>query len=132
MTNIITRIFGSPLFTWWHSATVGTRFLTATKGVKVGEDNQGNIYYTDKKGEHRWVIYKNGGVEASRIPAEWHGWMHKTVDTIPTESPSQVKEWQKDHQENLTGTKAAYVPNGFLNADGSRVEHSADYESWRP
>ncbi len=132
MTNIITRFFGSPLFSWWNSATVGTRFMTATKGQKVGEDSQGNIYYTDKKGEHRWVIYKNGGVEASRIPAEWHGWMHKTIDTPPSESAPQTKEWEKEHVPNLTGTKAAYIPKGFLNADGSRVEHSTDYEAWRP
>lgn len=132
MANIITRFFGSPLFTWWNSATVGTRFLTATKGQKVGEDGQGNIYYTDKKGEHRWVIYKNGGVEATRIPPEWHGWMHKTIDTPPSVSAPEVKTWEKEHQPSLTGTKDAYVPTGYINADGSRVDNSTDYEAWRP
>ena len=28
----------------------------------------------------RWVIY-NGVVEASRVPADWHGWLHYTNDT---------------------------------------------------
>lgn len=132
MTNIITRFFGSPLFTWWNSATVGTRIVTATTGVKVGEDSQGNIYYTDKKGERRWVIYKNGGVEASRIPAEWHGWMHKTFDTPPTVSAPEIKNWEKDHQPNVTGTGEAYIPKGFLNEDGTRVDHSTEYQAWRP
>lgn len=132
MANIITKIFASPLFTWWNSATVGTRFFTATKGIKVGEDSQGNIYYTDKAGERRWVIYKNGGIEASRIPPEWHGWMHKTIDTPPSVSAPAIKEWEKDHVPNQTGTAAAYVPEGFLNADGSRVDHSTEYEAWRP
>jgi NADH:ubiquinone oxidoreductase subunit len=106
--------------------------MTATRGKKVGEDSQGNIYYTDKKGERRWVIYKNGGVEASRIPPEWHGWMHKTINTPPSESVPAYKSWEKEHQPNLTGTKAAYVPKGFLHTDGSRVDHSTEYEAWRP
>ena len=35
-------------------------------------------------------------------------------------------EWQKDHQENKTGTKEAYSPNKY------KVQTKADYESWHP
>ena len=33
------------LLTWWNSQTIGTQVFTARKGTKVGEDDQGNVYY---------------------------------------------------------------------------------------
>jgi hypothetical protein len=30
------------LVTWWNGQTLGTQIFTARKGVKVGEDDQGN------------------------------------------------------------------------------------------
>ena len=74
------------LVTWWNGQTIGTQIFTARKGVKVGEDDQGNVYYTTRDGGRRWVIY-NGEVEASRISADWHGWLHHTFDQPPTEAP---------------------------------------------
>ncbi|TNE62039.1 MAG: NADH:ubiquinone oxidoreductase subunit NDUFA12 [Alphaproteobacteria bacterium] len=132
MAGLISKLFSSPIFTWWNTATVGTRVFTSRKGVKVGEDSQGNVYYKEKNGRRRWVIYKNGPVEASRVPADWHGWLHYTVDTPPTEKPFVVKSWEKDHVPNLTGTDGAYFPAGSLNAGGKRAATTADYEAWRP
>jgi len=130
MAGMISKLFSSPIFTWWNSATVGTRIFTSRKGVKVGEDSQGNIYYKEKDGRRRWVIYKNGPVEASRVPADWHGWLHHTIDTPPTEKPFEVKPWEKDHQPNLTGSAAAYVPPSLHG--GKRAATVAEYEAWRP
>ena len=31
--------------TWWNSQTLGTQLFTARRGVKVGADGQGNLYY---------------------------------------------------------------------------------------
>ena len=31
--------------TWWNSQTWGTQFYTWRKGEKVGEDEQGNVFY---------------------------------------------------------------------------------------
>ena len=66
---------------------IGTRLFTWMRGELVGSDAQGNKYYQDKRvipgrRRKRWVMY-NGVAEASRVPAEWHGWLHYTTDAIP-------------------------------------------------
>lgn len=132
MAGLISKLFASPIFTWWNSATFGTLLFTSRKGVKVGEDDQGNIYYQEKNGKRRWVIYKNGPVEASRVPADWHGWLHYTIDDIPSEKPLPTKDWEKDHLPNLTGTADAYFPGGAEQAGGTRAATTSDYEAWRP
>ena len=66
------------LFTWWNGQTLGTRLFTSRKGQKVGEDEQGNIFYETSDSKRRWVIF-NGPVEASRVSADWHGWLHHTM-----------------------------------------------------
>lgn len=114
--------------TWWNSQTWGTQFYTWRKGQKVGEDNQGNVFYRSTGGR-RWVIY-NGEAEASRVDPDWHGWLHFTYDEPPTKTPLAHKVWEKPHQENLTGTPAAYVPPGSLRR-ANPVERS-DYEAWVP
>ena len=76
------------ILTWWRGQTLNTQVWTALYGEKVGEDDQGNIYYQSKKGDRRWVIY-NGESEASRVPVEWHGWLHHTFKEPPTKDPMQ-------------------------------------------
>lgn len=129
MSGLISKLFSSPIFTWWNTATIGTVLFTRRKGEKVGEDDQGNVYYREKNGRRRWVIYKNGPVEASRVPAEWHGWLHYTVDETPIEKPLPVKSWEKEHMPNMTGTHDAYAP---LANQGVRQATASDYEAWRP
>lgn len=131
MSGLISKLFSSPIFTWWNSATFGTLLFTSRKGVKVGEDEQGNVYYQEKGGRRRWVIYKNGPVEASRVPADWHGWLHYTMDDVPSEKPLPTKDWEKDHLPNLTGSSEAYLPSG-AQAGGERAATASDYEAWRP
>ncbi|MBL4813755.1 MAG: NADH:ubiquinone oxidoreductase subunit NDUFA12 [Rhodobacteraceae bacterium] len=114
--------------TWWDGQTLGTQLFTWRKGVRVGEDSVGNIYYHTKDDSRRWVIY-NGSMDASRIDANWHGWLHKTFDEHPGENALVRKEWEKPHQENLSGTAAAYAPAGSIrNGGGGRK----DYEAWQP
>jgi NADH:ubiquinone oxidoreductase subunit len=125
------RDFFLTLFGWWHNATWGTQFFTWRKGVEVGKDDQGNRYYREKNGARRWVIYK-GDIEASRVPPEWHAWMHHTVDAPPTERPPVVKPWEKPHEANHTGTAMAYAPPGSLSAGGQRARASGDYKAWKP
>jgi NADH:ubiquinone oxidoreductase subunit len=121
----------SRLFVWWRDATPGTFVTTWFSGVKVGEDAFGNRYYQSKDGKRRWVIYA-GTVEASRVPPEWHGWMHHTFDKPPTEEPLKVQPWEVPHVPNLTGTKDAYHPEGSLWSGGKRPPATGDYEAWRP
>ena len=114
--------------TWWNSQTLGTQLFTWRKGEKVGEDNQGNVFYQSGEGK-RWVIF-NGEVEASRVDPDWHGWLHHTYDAPPTDKPLVHKEWEKPHQENLTGTPAAYAPPGSLRQ--ATPADRSDYEAWAP
>lgn len=132
MAGIIEKIFKSPILTWWNSEGVGTRFTTWRKGEKVGEDQQGNIYYRERGGKRRWVIYRNGPVEASRVPAEWHGWLHYMTDELPTEVDYSAKEWEQEHQANMTGSKDAYRPTGSMLSEGERTKTASDYEAWQP
>ena len=119
------------IFIWWQDQTIGTWLHTLLRGSRVGEDDQGNTYYQDKKTGRRWVIY-NGDIEASRVPPEWHRWLHYTCDEPPSEQPPLVKPWEKDHEPNLTGTVAAYVPPGSLSDPRPRDRATGDYEAWQP
>ena len=117
------------LLTWWNSQTLGTQIFTARKGIKVGEDEQGNVYYRTRDDKRRWVIY-NGECEASRISPDWHGWIHFTWDQPPSEAPLTRKAWELPHKENRTGLADAYVPSGSLRR-AAPVERR-DYEAWQP
>lgn len=123
--GVLTRIF-----TWWNEATAGTSLFTWWKGELVGNDQFGNRYYQEKRGRRRWVIY-HGAIEASAVPAEWHAWLHHTVDEPPLERPP-ARPWEKEHQPNPTGTADAYRLPGDLQAGGERDKATGDYEPWRP
>lgn len=119
------------IFTWWRDHTVGTWLYTKRNGKLVGEDDQGNTYYEDQKGRRRWVLY-HGEIEASRIPPEWHRWLHYTADEPPTTAPLPLQSWEKPHLPNLTGTSGAYFPPGSLTSPKPRPRTTGEYEAWRP
>lgn len=119
------------IFTWWNGQTMGTRLMTARQGVRVGEDEFGNCYYESRDGKRRWVIY-DGEVNASKVPASWHGWLHHTFAEPPTKEPLPVKSWEKQHIPNMTGTPDAYRPKGSLHGPGERSKATGDYEAWSP
>lgn len=116
---------------WWYGATIGTRVFSFFNGEKVGEDAQGNIFYQQKKGKKRWVIFKTE-IEASKIAPEWHMWLHHTVDYTPLQKKPDRKAWEKDLEQNMTGTVHAYFPTGSLNESGTRKKSTGDYEAWTP
>ena len=116
--------------------TITTRIHTLFFGKAVGEDSFGNRYFTEKsppgnRRAKRWVVY-NGMAEPSKVPAEWHGWLHGTIDFPPTQSSTHRHAWEKPHLPNLTGTKAAYLPPGHLSKGAKRAKSSADYTAWNP
>jgi len=119
------------LFTWWDGQSAGTRLWTWRKGVRVGADSQGNIYYRERKRDRRWVIY-NGEVDASRIPPEWHGWLHHTVDELPGESTHRRKKYEQPHLSNQTGTPNAYRPRGSILTGAGNPKAAGAYEAWKP
>ena len=115
--------------TWWNGSTLNTQLYTSRKGVKVGEDEAGNVFYQTRDGKRRWVIF-NGEAEASRVSPDWHGWLHHTFDEPPTERPLTRKPWEKPHSENLTGTPLAYAPTGSIRRADPAPR--SDYEAWQP
>jgi NADH:ubiquinone oxidoreductase subunit len=119
------------IFVWWRHATIGTLVQTWLSGRFVGADKFGNRYYQNKTGKRRWVIYA-GTVEASRVPPDWHGWLHHTFKEPPTVAPPPVKPWEKEYRPNLTGLPGAYRPPGSLAEGGERPPATGDYQAWKP
>ena len=120
------------IFTWWEGATIGTALYSARKGRFIAEDDTGNRYYESKKApRRRWVIYA-GGNDASNVPAEWHGWLHQTVEDIPDQSLPPARPWEVDYTPNLTGTGEAYRPAGAIEKGRNRARAGGDYEAWIP
>lgn len=117
------------LLTWWNGQTLGTQIYTWRKGIAVGTDDQGNRYYKTRDDTRRWVVF-NGEAEASRVPPDWHGWLHHTYAEPPTSAPLSHQAWEQPHQANLTGSAAAYAPAGSLRR--GVAEAPADYEAWVP
>lgn len=123
------------IFTWWEGATFGTWLGTATKGKRVGHDAEGNVYYEGGKTvgglPRRWVMY-NGLNDASRVPPEWHGWLHHMIDDVPENALPPAHIWEKAPSRNLTGTVHAYRPAGAPEAGGERAAATGDYQAWSP
>ncbi|WP_439109939.1 NADH:ubiquinone oxidoreductase subunit NDUFA12 [Lentibacter sp.] len=115
--------------TWWNGSTLNTQFYSWRKGQPVGEDSQGNKFFETRDGKRRWVMF-NGTVEASRVDAEWHGWLHHTYKEPPTKAPLVRKAWEKPHEQNHTGTPLAYAPEGSLRR--AEPKERRDYEAWVP
>lgn len=115
-------------------ANLGTTLATWLKGKQVGTDVFGNRYFEERgrvKGRRRkrWVMF-NGSAEPSKVPPEWHGWLHHTLENpLPQK---QLYAWQKPHMPNLTGTTGRYLPKGHLLKGGERAATRADYTAWKP
>jgi NADH:ubiquinone oxidoreductase subunit len=115
---------------------LGTLMQTYFCGVLVGRDAFGNRYFHERKTDkgfrvRRWVVYA-GEPEASKVPPEWHIWLHHTTDAPIPDGSSFRKSWQKPHQQNLTGTPEAYLPPGHTLEGGKRAKATGDYEAWQP
>ncbi len=114
----------------------GTLLYTWLFGTWVGKDEFGNRYFKGsahkKHGkERRWVLYK-GDREASKVPAEWHAWLHHMVDDPLTQEAADPHSWQKPHKANQTGTMNAYRPKGHEVLGGTQGGRTGTYEAWQP
>ena len=119
------------IFTWWDGATVGTLLNSWKNGEQVGEDGLGNRFFRSRDGKRGWVLYKGSNV-ASRVPPEWHGWLHNTIEGLPDSTLPPIRPWEKEPERNLTGTVQAYRPAGALERGGHRAAATGDYEAWSP
>lgn len=94
----------------------------------VGTDQFGNKYFISKKKNYlgkckRFVIY-NGKEISSKIPPNWHGWVHYLTDEIPGDD-NLLYSWQKEHMPNVTGT--IYAKDSAKNPVSKKT-----YSSWNP
>jgi NADH:ubiquinone oxidoreductase subunit len=115
--------------------SIGTRLYTLIYGEQVGSDEFGNRYYRRDKllngRDRRWVIFK-GRKEASKVPPEWHSWLHHTTAEPLSQAAAQPAEWQLHHLPNLTGTEGAYHPQGSDASGGHRASATGDFQAWTP
>jgi hypothetical protein len=97
-------------------------FLIKSSCNKIGSDEFGNQYFLHKKNGKRFVIYQ-GIAEPSKVPMDWHIWLHYISDVTPTLNKSHKFSWQKIHLPNLTGTKNSHKPKSST---------SQKYQAWKP
>ena len=107
---------------------LGTWLFTKMRGELVGTDAEGNRYFQDKRlvpgmRRKRWVMY-NGVAEASRVPPEWHGWLHGSFDGVPESNLPPPRIWEAEYSPNATGTAKAHRPHRDL--------QDTAYEAWSP
>jgi NADH:ubiquinone oxidoreductase subunit len=126
------------IFTWWNGATAGILFTIGRNATLVGTDDYGNRYFECRTAresydqrKRRYVLYR-GYAEPSKVPADWHGWLHYTFDEPPTRAPLKRQKWETDHLPNLTGTLYAWRPRGAIGRGGARAPSRGDYQSWTP
>lgn len=122
---------GFNIFSWWSGKTFGTWLYTLRRGSEVGRDGDGNVYYEDPRSGRRWVIYAVDN-DSSRVPPEWHVWLHKTRLEPPSEVPLVQRPWEKPWRPNPTGSAHTELPSGALAASGQRAPAAADYRPWTP
>lgn len=117
-------------------------FFIRISSQHIGTDDAGNEYYARTERafiggmrQRRFIVY-NSEQEASKIDAEWHGWLHHATNIVPgsKNDKSVDKSWEKTHQENVTGTVNAYLPDNHVlaHADASKKSANKPYEAWSP
>lgn len=99
-----------------------SKILIPLTSKKVGQDEFGNKYFEDNN-KKRFVIYR-GIAEPSKVPPQWHAWLHYSSDLLPVGIDTKKLSWQKIHLPNLTGTKNAYKP--------TNTNQKEDFQSWNP
>lgn len=110
--------------------------LIADRPELVGKDPAGNRYYQAQsragyKRETRRVIYR-GDPETTRVPPEWHGWLHHQTDEAPLPGKLSFRQnWQKPHSNNMTGTDMAYRPHEKIGKEKAAT-CCRGYEAWKP
>ena len=68
-------------------------------------------------------------MDASKINANWHDWIHYRTDEIPVIDKKE-KSWYKKHTMNYTGTEKFYSPRNASKKTKRSIHKS--YESWSP
>ncbi|KAI9329256.1 NADH ubiquinone oxidoreductase subunit NDUFA12-domain-containing protein [Obelidium mucronatum] len=93
--------------TFWQILTVDTPKV----GTLVGKDQFGNEYYENRQdmmGRDRWVLYDKWNYDATQVPPEWHQWLSRFTDDIPSEKTIPKPFYTTTSVENFTGSSGAF------------------------
>lgn len=101
-----------------RASQIGTVLYTRLFGRVVGQDAFGNSYYEQRRmsssgRSRRWVMYA-AEPEATLVPPYWFAWLHHQTDVPPVGAMPALTPCAKPHIPNLTGTNAAYLPDGHM------------------
>jgi NADH:ubiquinone oxidoreductase subunit len=66
------------------------------------------------------------------VPPDWQMWLRGTIDDLPEKVLPPVRHFQIPPVANLTGTMAAFRPDGALGSGRIRPASTGDYEPWIP
>ena len=115
--------------------SVLSRLAASFSGRLVGTDRFGNQYYESRAdyrayGRKRRTVVFTGTADATKVPPEWHGWLHHTTDAPLSETKRHA--WMIEHRPNPTGTAEAWRPVGHDYSGGRRQTTAGDYEAWTP
>ena len=108
-----------------------TRFKVMIFFEYKGKDEFGNTFYQERKisSKPKRIVRYNGQVESSKIPPEWHSWLHHTDKKCPANYKIKKYDWQKQHLPNLSGTIHSYKPDFKKNKKSNSENY---YQSWNP
>jgi NADH:ubiquinone oxidoreductase subunit len=108
---------------------IGTWLFIKLACKQVGGDKHGNKYFVSRcktsAGLPKRLVWYKGLPEPSKVPPEWHGWLH-----YENEVPVGIEQyvWQADRVPNLTGTKGAYKPTSASSITARSRFNS--YQAW--
>jgi NADH:ubiquinone oxidoreductase subunit len=111
------------------------RLWTRWWWTEAGQDIFGNLYYhkASSAGERRRVIYR-GAQEASKVPPQWHGWLHGASEAPLPETSAPGSEpglaWVRPHRPNLSGTRLQMLSGKARMAKGPGC--GTPVQSWKP
>lgn len=105
------------------------KIIARLLSTPFGFDQFGNEYrigkYKNYLGKHKRFVIYNGLDNGSKVPPEWHAWLHYLTNDKPQQTPQAELSWQKSFEPNLTGTKFAYHPTTDDNT-------MPIYKHWKP
>ena len=124
--------FWSKTFTWWNGATWGTVAVPRRTASEVGRDDaRQHLLPAQKDPRRRWVIY-DGDNDGSNVPPGWNAWLRGTIDELPDKALPPRRGFHQPPEKNLTGTMAAFRPDGSLGSGRSAPHRPAITSPGRP
>ena len=127
------RVMGllSKAFTWWNGASWGTSLFTRRNGRKSAATRPATSI-SGQEGPAAPLGHLRRRNDGSRVPPGWNAWLRGTIDELPDKALPPRRNFEQAPHANLTGTMAAFRPDGSLSGKRSRPASTGDYQPWKP